>query len=119
MLHTGCALFTGVQTCARPFPCPLDGRSSSLRLVVRFDLFWKRVVVLVERRYAWCVGVACVVDVPCVCVFADVVPRIRSEERRVGKEYVSTFRFRWSQSHEKNKNAKIRNDPHITNKKLK
>src|SRR3546814_19743617 len=29
--------------------------------------------------------------------------RVRSEERRVGKECVSTFRSRWSQYHSKNK----------------
>src|SRR3546814_12604010 len=31
------------------------------------------------------------------------VPAVRSEERRVGKECVSTCRYRWSQYHEKKK----------------
>src|SRR3546814_15251869 len=31
--------------------------------------------------------------------------RVRSEERRVGQEWVSTCRFRWSQVHEKKKKA--------------
>src|SRR3546814_9588451 len=81
--HTGCALVTGVQTCALPISC-LDGYN--------------------------------------VCVFAygqtgsgktftmtgspelqGLTPRtiqtLRSEERRVGNECVSTCRSRWSPYH--------------------
>src|SRR3546814_13430331 len=32
----------------------------------------------------------------------------RSEERRVGKECVSTCRYRWSRDHSKKKNKKVR-----------
>src|SRR3546814_18354154 len=35
--------------------------------------------------------------------------RRRSEERRVGKECVSTCRYRWSPNHEKQKKIKIQN----------
>src|SRR3546814_19689966 len=35
------------------------------------------------------------------------VNAVRSEERRVGKECVSTCRSRWSPSHEKKKNEKL------------
>src|SRR3546814_15256186 len=34
------------------------------------------------------------------------LPRLRSEERRVGKECVSTCRSRWSPYHDKNKKTK-------------
>src|SRR3546814_11264344 len=36
-------------------------------------------------------------------------PTARSEERRVGKEVVSTFRTRWSPYHEKKKKTNINN----------
>src|SRR3546814_2512716 len=68
--HTRCALVTGVQTCALPI-CP--GSST-----------------LSNRPYTW-------PDCP--------IPRnigtcgVRSEERRVGKECVSTCRSRWSPYH--------------------
>src|SRR3546814_13007574 len=38
----------------------------------------------------------------------------RSEERRVGKECVSTCRSRWSPDHEKKKNIDNTNQPHTT-----
>src|SRR3546814_16729089 len=39
-------------------------------------------------------------------VFETASSVLRSEERRVGKECVSTCRFRWSPSHYKKKNTK-------------
>src|SRR3546814_8475525 len=82
--HTRCALVTGVQTCA----LPIFGRLSPVRLV----------------------------SLKQVCFFAqDADDRetaasmharnrkahaaVRSEERRVGKECVSTCRSRWSPYH--------------------
>src|SRR3546814_20337393 len=41
----------------------------------------------------------------------------RSEERRVGKECVSTCRFRWSPLHYKNNNNSNEPEPDIKNKK--
>src|SRR3546814_9425003 len=71
--HTRCALVTGVQTCALPiyfFADPLLQRLISMALEANRDL---RVAALnVEER---------------------------SEERRVGKECVSTCRSRWSPYH--------------------
>src|SRR3546814_2558954 len=69
--HTRCALVTGVQTCALPISSRLESRSSAsvLRLVGG--------------------GVA----------EAKRCASIRSEERRVGKECVSTCRSRWSPYH--------------------
>src|SRR3546814_10651428 len=77
--HTRCALVTGVQTCALPiFPFPLNLRSSSrcetpARRDGRRNARW-------PRR-------------------PPPAPRGRSEERRVGKECVSTCRFRWQPYH--------------------
>src|SRR3546814_6375789 len=81
--HTRCALVTGVQTCALPIypgiPVILDAKRGDIGSTARhyaaeaFD------------RYR-----------------ADAVtanPYLRSEERRVGKECVSTCRSRWSPYH--------------------
>src|SRR3546814_6992515 len=70
--HTRCALVTGVQTCA----LPISGRSAScspptasLSLAPGWTARWRS------------------------------APSSRSEERRVGKECVSTCRSRWSPYH--------------------
>src|SRR3546814_12140019 len=68
--HTGCALVTGVETCA----LPISRRSTCAMLRCRSSAAW--------RARTWCPTrwtAAC-----------------RSEERRVGKECVSTCRSRWS-----------------------
>src|SRR3546814_6801234 len=67
--HTRCALVTGVQTCALPISARPNRRRAPPRL--------KAVV-------------SCSADRPI---------RSRSEERRVGKECVSTCRSRWSPYH--------------------
>src|SRR3546814_10429694 len=67
--HTRCALVTGVQTCA----LPISVRATSDAVE---QLGCRRIVVGV-RNVAIC----------------------RSEERRVGKECVSTCRSRWSPYH--------------------
>src|SRR3546814_9816239 len=81
--HTRCALVTGVQTCALPIspdfvrrtgqPIPAGGRNV-LAEGVDGDLLLLR-----QRPYA--------------------LGDQRSEERRVGKECVSTCRSRWSPYH--------------------
>src|SRR3546814_1052093 len=72
--HTRCALVTGVQTCALPISFYRDWLE---------DLFEHR------QKYAEVMG-----------LLADETSRkIRSEERRVGKECVSTCRSRWSPYH--------------------
>src|SRR3546814_4151239 len=81
--HTSCALVTGVQTCALPI-CELSfpaanlnslhhARNLSLPQISQRRLAGRRMKSLLHRR--------------------------RSEERRVGKECVSTCRSRWSQYH--------------------
>src|SRR3546814_6958546 len=74
--HTRCALVTGVQTCALPICASACGTAAgevSRRLpkAACFHTSWPS-----ARLYA--------------CT-------VRSEERRVGKECVSTCRSRWSQ----------------------
>src|SRR3546814_10346225 len=71
--HTRCALVTGVQTCALPiFPSPSPWLK---RLFSHTNIH--------RRRLGVAAGVLL----------------LRSEERRVGKECVSTCRSRWSPYH--------------------
>src|SRR3546814_2260085 len=84
--HTRCALVTGVQTCAlpiyfvlRPFP-GLPG-------------FIQELLHRPRRRFI----VRCLTAHQCRREFTRVLAR--SEERRVGKECVSTCRSRWSPYH--------------------
>src|SRR3546814_12300694 len=105
-----CALVTGVQTCALPIyrlgGLPLDqgshlprppvggiGRAPYLRTASRNRDFLRR------RRGSS--ATACrFVDLPAIFAsFRTGVWRGRSEERRVGKECVSTCRSRWSPYH--------------------
>src|SRR3546814_8666285 len=73
--HTRCALVTGVQTCALPiYPCSCHHGLSGSRL-------W-----LHEHGFA-------------LLHEGEAVIAVRSEERRVGKECVSTCRSRWSPYH--------------------
>src|SRR3546814_20054871 len=87
--HTSCALGTGVQTCALPIlaeqvgvKAPGTENSATLRP-------------LKKSSELTCSGPASVALTQ--LVFGRRSPR--SEERRVGKEGVSTFRSRWSPYH--------------------
>src|SRR3546814_1991409 len=73
--HTRCALVTGVQTCALPIS-PADFAIRTDRLAVRGIGARLRTQALQSPR-----------------------GQPRSEERRVGKECVSTCRSRWSPYH--------------------
>src|SRR3546814_7560537 len=75
--HTRCALVTGVQTCALPI---LDGHWAAGAVKRAFGCAALRPVSL---------AICGVQSWPCQ----------RSEERRVGKECVSTCRSRWSPYH--------------------
>src|SRR3546814_2968558 len=78
--HTRCALVTGVQTCALPIYRP-DSRISAQR-----RLEWLRLAVRREKNL-----------IPDDReILRAGVSYTRSEERRVGKECVSTCRCRWS-----------------------
>src|SRR3546814_9540977 len=85
--HTSCALVTGVQTCALPISrryVTFYQHAKNIRLARPASLLGRARYMLCSRRP----GVA-----PCY-VAVD-----RSEERRVGKECVSTCRSRWSPEH--------------------
>src|SRR3546814_2342606 len=71
--HTRCALVTGVQTCALPI---LLGEEMEIPI-----LYEDRSIIAIDKPAQWLL-----------------VPS-RSEERRVGKECVSTCRSRWSPYH--------------------
>src|SRR3546814_8125271 len=88
--HTRCALVTGVQTCALPIwllallgGCPEQGHRVTAR-TLRHAL-QARLARLEDRGHAR----------------PDIYhePRVRSEERRVGKECVSTCSTRWAPYH--------------------
>src|SRR3546814_5063365 len=89
--HTRCALVTGVQTCALPIYVAADlvlRIGEGLRL--RSDVFGvadvrRQVGQLAREAHA--------------CGDRRGLVHARSEERRVGKECVSTCRSRWSPYH--------------------
>src|SRR3546814_1314492 len=81
--HTRCALVTGVQTCA----LPISGRDLGAAMAADIEEGARHAILAAHHqdRYA-----------------AQIVSEIiagRSEERRVGKECVSTCRSRWSPYH--------------------
>src|SRR3546814_1083030 len=90
--HTRCALVTGVQTCALPicrWACPsglMEPHETPEETAARELLEETGVTARAERF---------------VGLFAsgDHHEAVRSEERRVGKECVSTCRSRWSPYH--------------------
>src|SRR3546814_10548479 len=90
--HTRCALVTGVQTCALPISLP-----------VGFAMVLVQIVMGMLARTApalnlFSVGMP-VALMAGLILLAVTAPIMRSEERRVGKECVSTCRSRWSPYH--------------------
>src|SRR3546814_3911120 len=106
--HTRCALVTGVQTCALPISDDaVDHRvADGDQAVYRSQR--QPVDELLEK----------ILHAPCAPFPADPQCRYannsmvdaRSEERRVGKECVSTCRSRWSPYHQKKKNKTIHSE---------
>src|SRR3546814_7141388 len=80
--HTRCALVTGVQTCA--LPIFVDPRTNQL-FITDIPSKLEEIRALVQKT-----------DVPSRQVMIEARIVERSEERRVGKECVSTCRSRWS-----------------------
>src|SRR3546814_3322635 len=93
--HTRCALVTGVQTCALPIcdPCCscCDPKLWPKRIVqgVPYDVRARKLVIYENDKP---IHEQKIPDPPKVSL-------TRSEERRVGKECVSTCRSRWSPYH--------------------
>src|SRR3546814_15185631 len=116
--HTRCALVTGVQTCALPI-CPaimeyvveqnpgsgLLGETPRERAETRR---WLGVCNAdLHRTFALMFGAGYYTDDKAVQNLLINKPNTRSEERRVGKESVSTFRTMWEPDHQtKNKKYK-------------
>src|SRR3546814_10756965 len=103
--HTRCALVTGVQTCALPICQPLltapVGVHDVHLVAPRSDPVGSALLSSVLERDSLPVGGPCRIGVapPVVCQLslsgASVGVHDRPEERRVGKECVSTCRSRW------------------------
>src|SRR3546814_9489200 len=90
--HTRCALVTGVQTCALPIYRPFgttDGPrfSNGVQYFGKFNNF----TVGTEYIFGETAGDNSAGSAKAL--------GLRSEERRVGKECVSTCRYRWSPYH--------------------
>src|SRR3546814_14627466 len=104
--HTRCALVTGVQTCALPISVeahPVDQGRQTLRLgaVVGLAPIAPVAHEAGELQDGQMLGHRRLRDAR--MVGQDPHGLLRSEERRVGKECVSTCRSRWSPDHEKTK----------------
>src|SRR3546814_1899490 len=90
--HTRCALVTGVQTCALPILASLRTSNTIHKLIWYYlSPHWEPASVSVKRQILCCF-------VECV-TWRNTSIQYRSEERRVGKECVSTCRSRWSPYH--------------------
>src|SRR3546814_6324355 len=91
--HTRCALVTGVQTCALPIFYPIacdDGQEERVRQAAAY-VDGRLTEVKAAARSAS--------DAHLLLMVSLLLADERSEERRVGKECVSTCRSRWSPYH--------------------
>src|SRR3546814_18591145 len=101
--HTRCALVTGVQTCALPICYGLLNGRVSLETQdgrYRLSLFGKN---LTNKHFASFIAAGVLDTSATGAGYTQLLTpdafRTRSEERRVGKECVSTCRSRWSPYH--------------------
>src|SRR3546814_12282791 len=113
--HTRCALVTGVQTCALPIFIVGAVADAEHDRDVGTLVPQPWIPFVADRQHAAAVAQPHLRKGQSVIVILDlrhdrrVEERTRSEERRVGKECVSTCRSRWSTYHEKNNKYKIKN----------
>src|SRR3546814_7904701 len=91
--HTRCALVTGVQTCALPISSGLSFCLKRNALIVLLSGF------AISRKRARVFAVGLALEFVGVELGGAFGSASRSEERRVGKECVSTCRSRWSPYH--------------------
>src|SRR3546814_10669213 len=102
--HTRCALVTGVQTCALPIsPVGQQAGSALLGLLGAQVEQLRGVTDRIGALYSAFTGSPNALNGS-----FRVEDGVRSEERRVGKECVSTGRSRWSPYHEKQNNTQSR-----------
>src|SRR3546814_6562002 len=92
--HTRCALVTGVQTCALPIWAATQHVWKLQRCVEKHAQRRNQTCRIVARRHCR----RCRRNEEAAAA-KDTERRERSEERRVGKECVSTCRSRWSPDH--------------------
>src|SRR3546814_21002055 len=97
--HTRCALVTGVQTCALPISGADVEDAQPVSPTYREVTVQERQLVHGVEQVAAAAGVT---GEPLRPAAEQAV--LRSEERRVGKECVSTCRSRWSPYHSKKHN---------------
>src|SRR3546814_7679177 len=96
--HTRCALVTGVQTCA----LPISERCHEIAYLAYGKLLARGTVEEVVARSALSTWEITGSDLNGLADELERLPGVemaRSEERRVGKECVSTCRSRWSPYH--------------------
>src|SRR3546814_4524755 len=97
--HTRCALVTGVQTCALPISSGSTGQPKGARLGAAQIMHTCAALLhaasaLADDRHLSVLPYALLLEAIC-----GIYLPLRSEERRVGKECVSTCRSRWSPQH--------------------
>src|SRR3546814_12409831 len=112
--HTRCALVTGVQTCALPIcdECLINRYRACTGMLARFGIGGEALALLgwIDQL------VVAVGNLQRAQIQLEPLRDRRSEERRVGKECVSTCRSRWSPYHEKKKqNSTMTNTAPVTN----
>src|SRR3546814_9780838 len=91
--HASCALVTGVQTCALPI-CWVTMGIADLAGAAQMALAW-----IIASGGTILIIAAIIALIALIIVYWDEIKEFRSEERRVGKEYVRTCRSRWSPYH--------------------
>src|SRR3546814_3445337 len=100
--HTRCALVTGVQTCALPISDPAGKAGLQNLMASLLDegtaTMDSRELAEARERLGAGIDIDPSLDRTTVTLSA-LEPNLRSEERRVGKECVSTCRSRWSPFH--------------------
>src|SRR3546814_1210062 len=101
--HTRCALVTGVQTCALPISCMTKPKESLEDLRREIDAIDTRLHDLIMQRAALAGRISAAKGEASMASIRPAREAERSEERRVGKEGVSTGRSRWSPYHKKKK----------------
>src|SRR3546814_6034473 len=100
--HTSCALVTGVQTCALPISVTLTayvGAGHLTGAVTQAALDRVRGAVRLPAGYTIALGGEAEEQESGNAGMTAAAIVARSEERRVGKECVSTCRSRWSPCH--------------------